>query len=670
MTQTTVENDMATPLKAWGQPGGTRHSVIGSPAPLAYIVIRWLFRFVLDVFYANVVVEGEENIPMDGVPCVLTANHSNSLTDALLLVTTVPKSRRALLRLTAKDTQFGRGTFTSWLIESVGTLPIKRPKDHKGEKVDNSQVFGKLIGALEKGDMVCLFPEGLSRYYPEISPLKQGVSRIVSDTLIRHKDDPTFRLAIQTTSIVYLHRNLFRSDVLVVFHPPMYVSAASHPDLVITPSSLSSGPSLNQPDAHERAVRTLTASIGASIRSGILDAPSWAVIRLANTCRRLYAPLGTRLTLGDHVRLTQRFVDALSGRRAERTWDEIVRSQVELELDGAGGASSTASVTGDNVAKKAMATRAIRPGGLRQRQLTEEVLRTRMSSSSSPGHATAAASETHQSASSAGLAKPPSSDGGRAVADDDSIDDELAQLRNDLKTYQDLLYLHGIKDDRVRNPRLLRRRVVLKRLLVRLAGSLCLLVVSLPGLVLWLPVLFMAKRSSDRLIQNGPVFDTYDEVAQTKLTYGLLTGVAVLTVATLATVPFFPTNLAFFIALMWLTLRFLEDLASSVRAALALLRLLLLGKRQLVLLRSMREDLHLRVERLAVERAGLPRDAGVFVRERERKWRKLGLGLGLVDAVGERLGYFNPRRRRKKDWNEALKLFDQTEYAEDEHAPP
>lgn len=62
-------------------------------------------------------------------------------------------------------------------------------------------------------------------------------------------------------------------------------------------------------------------------------------------------------------------------------------------------------------------------------------------------------------------------------------------------------------DDRVRNPRLLRRRVVLKRLLVRLVGSLCLLLVSLPGLVLWLPVLVMAKRSSDRLIQNGPVFE-------------------------------------------------------------------------------------------------------------------------------------------------------------------
>ncbi|GAA5982852.1 hypothetical protein JCM10908_006810 [Rhodotorula pacifica] len=631
--------------------------LMGSTAPLAYIIIRWLFRFVLGVFYANVVVEGEENIPEDGVPCVLTANHSNSLTDALLLVTTVPKSRRSLLRLTAKDTQFGRGTFTSWLIESAGTLPIKRPKDHKGEKVDNSVVFAKLIGALEKGDMVCLFPEGLSRYYPEISPLKQGVSRIVSDTLTRQQDNPNFRLAIQTTSIVYLHRNLFRSDVLVTFHPPIYISAASHPDLVAhTPPIHTSVTPDSPPDAHERAIRSLTASIGASIRSGILDAPSWAVIRLANTCRRLYAPLGTRLTLGDHVRLTQRFVDALSGRRAEKTWDEIVRSQDEVERDG--GSDTSGGARGDDC--KTVASRTVRPG-LRQRQLTEEVLRTRMS--------TAKAAEAPDADAANGHVKTTSTDGGNAT-DEETVDEELVQLRADLKTYQDLLYLHGIKDDRVRNPRLLRRRIVLKRLLIRLAGSISLLLVSIPGLVLWLPVLLMAKRSSDRLIRNGPVFDTYDEVAQTKLTYGLLTGLAVLTLATLATLPLFPFNLVCFTALMWLTLRFLEDLTSSVRAALALLRLLLLGKRQLVLLRSMREDLHARVERLAVMRAGLPKEAGVFVKERERRWRRLGLGLGLADAVGERLGYFNPRRRRKKDWNEALKLFDQTEYAEDEHAPP
>lgn len=181
------------------------------------------------------------------------------------------------------------------------------------------------------------------------------------------------------------------------------------------------------------------------------------------------------------------------------------------------------------------------------------------------------------------------------------------------------------------------------------------------------------------------------QIAQTKLTYGLLTGLAVLTLSSLLTFPFLPfLNLPFLLGLMWLTLRFLEDLFSSLRALLALARLLMLGKRQLVLLRSMRADLHSRVEQLAVERAGLPRDAGVFVRERERRWKRMGLGAvegGLRKWLGF-AAFFDPRRRRKKgasdivfrvlcvlmtarvDWNEALKLFDQTEFQEDDVLPP
>jgi glycerol-3-phosphate O-acyltransferase/dihydroxyacetone phosphate acyltransferase len=37
--------------------------------------------------------------------------------------------RRNMLHLTAKSTQFGKKTLTSWLIESAGTVPIQRRKD-------------------------------------------------------------------------------------------------------------------------------------------------------------------------------------------------------------------------------------------------------------------------------------------------------------------------------------------------------------------------------------------------------------------------------------------------------------------------------------------------------------------------------------------------------------
>ena len=53
--------------------------------------------------------------------------------------------KRNMLRLTAKATQFGHRTFTSWLIESAGTLPIKRRKDHPNGDADNTDVMESLM---------------------------------------------------------------------------------------------------------------------------------------------------------------------------------------------------------------------------------------------------------------------------------------------------------------------------------------------------------------------------------------------------------------------------------------------------------------------------------------------------------------------------------------------
>lgn len=573
--------------------GSTPRASASSPtlgpneASWAYFAILTLFRFVLRVFYSNVVVEGSDNITLDGVPCILCSNHVNSLTDALLLVTTVPRSKRNHLRLTAKDTQFGRGTLTSWLIESAGTLPIKRPKDHLGQKVDNSIVFAKLIESLEHGDIVCMFPEGLSRYYPELAPLKQGVARIVSDVLSRQRDNPAFELCIQTCSITYLHRNLFRSDVLVTFHPPLRVSASTYPGLVGTPTA---------PPSYE-AVRHLTSTMGREIRQGTLDAPSWEYIRTANTARRLYAPLGTRLGLGDHVRLTQRFVDAFAGKRAVKGWSEGVDPKAALKTPMVGKAEEGTAYFG-----------AREQEGEKKKELGEE------------GPHTAA---------------------------------ELDALAKDLKTYQDLLYLHGLKDDRIRNPRMLRRRTLWKRLFVRLFGAAFLFVVSLPGLALWMPIFFISKLQSEKQKKTGPVFDTYDEVAQTKLVYGLISFLGVYFMALVFSALFLPITAIGIPVLMWLTLRWLEDFTSSLRAALALFRLLHLGKGQLLLLREMREGLRERVEAVAVRDMGLPRDSDKYLLDRP-KWR------------GLHAGFFSLQRRRKKDWNEVLRLWDMTEYPEND----
>lgn len=109
----------------------------------------------------------------------------------------------------------------------------------------------------------------------------------------------------------------------------------------------------------------------------------------------------------------------------------------------------------------------------------------------------------------------------------------------------------------------------------------------------------------------------------------------------------FPITFTLLPILLWLTLRWLEDLTSSVRALLALSRLLLLGKTQLTLLRAMRADLKTKVERLASERCGLPKDGERWLVEEERRERKRW-AVRLAGGVRAQAAFFDPRRRRKK----------------------
>ncbi|PPQ77225.1 hypothetical protein CVT25_011071 [Psilocybe cyanescens] len=505
-----------------------------------------LFRFVLKIFYGTIVVENADLIPETGRPCIVCANHSNSLTDALLLVTSIPPWKRNMLRLTAKATQFGRPTFTSWLIESAGTVPLQRKKDHPDGTVDNSQVMANLMVALENGDATCLFPEGMSRYHPTIAPLKTGVARLVSDVLSRNRNNPDFEISVLTCSITYMHRQHFRSDVLVTFHSPLTFTPKDNPEL-LEPVDFTN-------------VRVLTAQIHDKISSGTFDSPSWDLIRTAKLTARMYAPLGTMMTLGDHVRIVRTFLEEF----------KALQSSPNPEDDGT-----------------------------------------------------------------------------------------VNQLQHDLKAYQDQLSKLAIKDDRIRRP--LARHTILSRMLVRLTWSLCLFTISLPGLILWLPVFATTFYAVHNFKKTGPIFDTWDEIAQYKLIYGLMSGICVWFTAVAFTWPFALVTTFLVPAFMWMTLRWFEDAVAAFRAFATLLRLLLVGNPTLKKMHESRKDLHARVMNFAVSKLGLPDDPEVYFSHIGGKEK--GRIRGNWDSKAR---YFSIKRRRKRDWNETLRLYDKVDYPDEE----
>jgi glycerol-3-phosphate O-acyltransferase/dihydroxyacetone phosphate acyltransferase len=161
------------------------------------------------------------------------------------------------------------------------------------------------------------------------------VARLVSDVLARNRNDPDFEVSVLTCSITYMYvfsHHYNPSPIgLFVFIPPQAsatfslrcFSIISSPHdihaqgqyrrlalgLSLTPTDAQNNPELLPPVDFDQ-IRSLTSEMQKIISAGTLDSPTWDLIRTAKLAARMYAPLGTFMTLGDYVRLIRQFLDA------------------------------------------------------------------------------------------------------------------------------------------------------------------------------------------------------------------------------------------------------------------------------------------------------------------------------------------------------------------------
>jgi len=72
---------------------------------------------------------------------------------------------------------------------------------------------------------------------------------------------------------------------------------------------LQDNPELLAPVQYDE-IKAVTSRMQQQISSRTIDSPSWDIVRSAKMATRIYAPLGTRMSLGDYVRVTRTFVEA------------------------------------------------------------------------------------------------------------------------------------------------------------------------------------------------------------------------------------------------------------------------------------------------------------------------------------------------------------------------
>lgn len=138
------------------------------PTGSFYWSVRWVLR-QLGFAYFHLDVEGLAHIPHRG-GAILAGNHPSVLDGILLLIV----SPRPVRFLVAEELFFH--PLLRWLFEGMGCIPVYRTKTHNGDALRAA------VAALERGDLIGIFPEGTTSDLGRMRAVKRGVGLLALKT--------------------------------------------------------------------------------------------------------------------------------------------------------------------------------------------------------------------------------------------------------------------------------------------------------------------------------------------------------------------------------------------------------------------------------------------------------------------------------------------------------
>ena len=216
---------------------------------MIYGLLRWFTGIALHWFYSSIQVTGRERIPRSGA-VIIAASHHNALVDALIAGWIAPRR----LTLTAKATLMDN-MFLRWLFPIIGVVPLRRVSDEKKRQssgnVDparNVSAFESILDVLEKGEMILIFPEGISHSNPQLAPLKTGASRIALEARDKRK---VRNLQIIPLGLSFEDKGNPGTAVLAEVGEPLLMDSIGNPgveELTALLSNRLAAVSLKQPD--------------------------------------------------------------------------------------------------------------------------------------------------------------------------------------------------------------------------------------------------------------------------------------------------------------------------------------------------------------------------------------------------------------------------------------
>ncbi|KAI0717400.1 acyltransferase [Cerioporus squamosus] len=190
---------------------------------LVYRGLRQISDWALH-FYSDIYVDGQENVPPDG-PLIIASCHHNEILDIATLSVTIPHCRPVCFW--AKSTLF-KNPVVGAILSSSGSIPVARnpnntpvPTEQPGgagltasQSLVNEALFRETFKALEREEVIGVFPEGTSHSEPSIAQIKDGASRAALEYVNwarERKGKQEKRLLVVPVGIVYTDKTQYQS---------------------------------------------------------------------------------------------------------------------------------------------------------------------------------------------------------------------------------------------------------------------------------------------------------------------------------------------------------------------------------------------------------------------------------------------------------------------------
>lgn len=290
----------------------------GSPeekVPLSYRIVRRFYRFLTNIWFREINIVDDENLPPEGGLLFITW-HPSGLIDPMLMTATLPGK----LTTIAKHTLF-KIPLLGRILKASGVVPVERPRDSvdkQASRARNAVMLSEMSTKIANGGRVLIFPEGKTHAESGVKRVRSGAARILLHARREAQDKGLPEPQLVPIGLHYSESHTFRERAAVVIERVM--------DLNAIPASVED--SFEQDRLDRMWIDDVTKAIEIELQRANLSKTSWNERTMIWKGRSLAYAEKKRIAGGKLVKPTYA-ESVLGARRLRAGWEYMMAHQPE-----------------------------------------------------------------------------------------------------------------------------------------------------------------------------------------------------------------------------------------------------------------------------------------------------------------------------------------------------